>query len=68
VDPKIGDSVIVDARQVAQSVFNAMEEFAWFTAISAIDCCDSVLARGSKFASPADADLVRHQEYWSCHN
>jgi hypothetical protein len=44
VDPEIGDSIVVDARQVAQSIFDAVEELAWFTAISAIDCCDGMLA------------------------
>ena len=45
MDPEIGDSVVVDACQIAQSVFDAVEEFAWFAAISTIYCCGSVLAK-----------------------
>ena len=57
MDAEIGDSVVVGACQVAQGVLDAVEEFAWFAAVSAVDCCEFRVSESTQPASLADADL-----------
>lgn len=48
MDSEIGDSVVVDAREVTESFFDAMKELARFATISAIDSCNGPSARALK--------------------
>lgn len=43
MDSEVGDPIIVDAGQVVESIFDAVQEFARFSAVSAIDRCNILL-------------------------
>lgn len=52
MNSKVRNPIVVDTGQVTQSILDAVQEFAWFSTISAVDSCDTLLARASRLPVP----------------